>query len=425
MFSAAIKLGADDGLAHYRPLAVTAALRGFAAEESQLRIAVAEDEAVSITGCVARRCPTGRDLYFERRYKLDAPSWERSVIGKIVDTLLGSLHLAGLQCLEDAFEKTTTNGEQIDLDKLGAMIREKGEDLARVRLLEHWKYPGKDTALKELSIEQFATHVAGASGSELIEKTLEALNDLVRHETTVLIDFIRRRRRNGRIMDFLRRQPGRWMAEVRAVLARLQAEVQLDDPKKLPAGALGLSGCVKPDVLYAVTLVGDVKSGTFHDYYASVATGYAIFVEYALKTRVNTAAIVAVDLDLKAGKLRSLRVIPIQSNDEQRRRWLAQRNGAIDVLRSPSPPAHPDDQTECRACHYLERCWLNGTVGGTPITPDAPQKPAPAPSKKKGESNSGGGKPPKKSKHPPDGGAVPLSAVDTGASEAGDPSDVT
>ena len=95
------------------------------------------------------------------------------------------------------------------------------------------------------------------------------------------------------------------MAEVRAVLARLQAEVQLDDPKHLPAKALGLSGGVKPDVLYAVTLVGDVKSGDFHDYYASVATGYAIFVEYALKTRVNAAAIVAVDLDLKAGKLRS------------------------------------------------------------------------------------------------------------------------
>jgi CRISPR/Cas system-associated exonuclease Cas4 (RecB family) len=378
MFSAAIKLGADDALAHYRPLAVTAALRGFAAEESQLRVTVATDEeAVSITGCVARKCPTGRDLYFERRYKLDAPSWERSVVGKVVDSLLGSLHLAGLQCLEDAFEKATTNREPIDLDGLGALIRAKGEELARAELLEKWEYRGNDKALRQLSIEEFATRIASTKGPELIEKTLDALNDLVRYETGVLMDFIRRRRRYSRITDFLRRQPGRWMAEVRAILARLQSEVQLDDSKHLPAKVLGLSGNVKPDVLYAVTLVGDVKSGRYYDYYASVATGYAIFAEYALKTRVNTAAIIAVDLDLKAGKLRSLSVIPIQPDDEQRRRWLAQRNGAIDVLRSVSPPLHPNDQSECSACHFRERCWLNGDVGGTPTTPEAPKKPAP------------------------------------------------
>lgn len=391
MFSAAIELG-DDALRHYRPLAVTAALRGFAAEGSQLRVTVNSDEAVSITGCVARRCPTGRDLYFERRYKLDAPSWERSVIGKIVDSLLGSLHSEGLQCLEDAFEKATTNGEPIDLDSLGALIREKGEELARIRLLQQWEYPGSDKVLKDVSIEDFATHIAGTKGAELIEKSLDALNDLVRHETAVLIEFIRRRRRRGRIMDFLRRQPGRWMAEVRSVLARLQSEVQLDDPKHLPAKVLGLSGAVKPDILYAVTLVGDVKSGHFHDYYASVATGYAIFVEYALRTRVNTAAIVAVDLDLNAGRLRSLRVIPIQPDDEQRRRWLAQRNGAIDILRSVDPPAHPADQAECHACHYRESCWLNGVIGGTPMTPPAPQKSVPAPTGKKGNPNPGGRK---------------------------------
>lgn len=383
MFSAAIRLGTNDALEHYQPLAVTAALRGFAAEDSQLRVTVASDqEAVSITGCVARKCPSGRDLYFERRYKLDAPSWERSVIGKLVDSLLGGLHLAGLAHLEDAFEKAIETNAPINLDELGRSIRESGDELARTRLLETWKYPGSDKTLADISIEDFATRIAGDGGSDLIEKTLDALKDLVRHETDILLEFVRRRRRYGRIRDLVLRQPGRWMAEVRAILARLQSEVKLDN-SDAPAKALGLSASVKPDVLYAVTLVGDIKSGRYHDYYESVATGYAIFAEYALKTRVNTAAIVAIDLDLKAGKLRSLRVVPVRPDNKKRLRWMTQRNAAIEILRSATPPAHPADVSECSGCHFREKCWLNGSIGGTQITPDAPSKPHGKPAEKK------------------------------------------
>jgi CRISPR/Cas system-associated exonuclease Cas4 (RecB family) len=385
MFSAAIALGAGDSVDHYRPLAVSADLRGFAADESQLRRRVnSNEEAVSITGCVSRKCPTGRDLYLDRRYKIDAPSWERTVVGRVVDGLLSDLHIAGLQHLEDAFEDSTRTSKNIDLVTLRDKILDHGRELVHSRMYEKWVYKGHNKALEKITLDDFANHVAGAEGPEIVEGTIAALNDLVRHETDALIDYLRRQQRHGNFWDRFRRAAsrGRWMAETRAVLWRLQFEVKLDSDNGR-ANDLGLTTGVKPDILYAVTLVGDVKSGHFYEYYQGVATGYAIFVEYALKTRVNTAVIVVVELDWRAGKLDSLRIVPIKPTDDQRRKWVARRNDALRILSLPEPPAHPTDRSECHTCHFRAECWGGGTVGGEERNPPAPVK-ASGPPKKSG-----------------------------------------
>ena len=364
MFSIAIELGAPNNIRHYSPLPVLPQLRGYTGEGSQLRADISAGHFVSITGLAAHHCPTGRDLFLEKRLKVDAPSWERSVLGKIVDSLLAKFLDAGLIYMEDAFEASVQSNSAVDLSSLEALILAAGYEIIQKHLAD-WSYPNTASNLAKETIDSFADLMAcgGQSGADLIANTIKALQDLVKYETKLLMRYLKRLRRG---------RPKLWMAETKATLARLQAEYQLD--KKEEGKLFGLSQNIKPDFLYAVTLIGDVKTGKYYEFYESVATGYAIYAEYALRKRINTAAILAIDLDLVAGKLRSHRVKIVRPTNEKRQLWVTRRDSALKIVGRESAPQHPSSPQPCQSCLYRSHCWVNGTPGGTPTTPSEPVK---------------------------------------------------
>ena len=378
MFSVAIELGGPRKLAHYRPLPITPGLRGFAGEESQLR-APRAGKKVSITGLATRFCPTGRDLFLERRVGADTgASWERHVLGRIVDKALLNLHIAGMELMDDEFERAVKNDSPVDIDGLEAAIRERGAEIVRAMLLEDWKYKGADATYQTMSIEEFANAASPSSGEQLIERTLAALNHLVEKEADCLARHLRKRRL---LAPFLRLIGIDWMAEARATLSRLECERQLDNGNET-SSFFGVSPNIVPDIMYAVTLVGDVKTGAYHSFYDSVAVSYVLVAESILKRRINTAAILSVDLDIDAGRVRSHKVNIVQPDDDKRRLWIAQRDLALNVINSDEAPRHPDDIDACRVCPYVRACWRDGKVGGIPITPEVRKETAPKKEKK-------------------------------------------
>lgn len=279
--------------------------------------------------------------------------------------------------MEDVFEDAVLNSRAVDLTRLESKITATGEEIVH-SLLADWTFPGTDARFRNATLETFADHMAtDGSGADLIDNTAAALIDLLTYETRALIRYLRDRRRMSALGDVLFRRPGRWMAEAKATVARLQSEVKLDK-NETDARTFGLSATIKPDFLYAVTLVGDIKSGTFHDFYESVATGYAIFAEHALGTRINTAAILAIDLDLSAGKIRSHKVVLVAPTNEQRMLWVTRRDSALKIVRSEAPPPHPADTASCYPCPYRTSCWERGNPGEGPVTPTPAQRPAAA-----------------------------------------------
>ena len=358
MFSVAIELGGADAAKHYAPLAVSRALRGSAVEGSQLRLPGAPPTAqdyVSITALAARWCPTGRDLYLPKRRNVHVSSWERNVLGKVVDSLLVQLYLIGLEMLEDAFEKEVQDGGGVDVDGTCAAIREHGRTVAST-LLADWEFEGGQKAFKDVSLDHFAESMAPGAGSQLVDGTTAALYSLVDHETRLLQKHIKDRQAGG----------GDWMAEVRETLTRLQTGLKLDSDK-FPAKVFGVTSGVRPDFVYAVTLVGDLKVGPHHEFYDTVATGYVIFAEYVLQRRINTAAILAVDLDLPAGIVKTHQVRVIHPDNDLRTRWLAQRDSALQTYGLAAEPQHPLDTAPCQTCPYKPACWVDGKVDGTRI----------------------------------------------------------
>lgn len=358
MFSVAIALGGDESLKHYAPMAVSPALRGYAREESQLRLPGGEQPkfAVSITALAARWCPTGRDLYLQKHSEANPLSWERSVIGKVVDGMLVQLYQDGLDVVETFFEDSVASGVAADLEQLRSSILERGQGIASTAL-DEWTFPGTP----KRSLEAFAEEMAPGKGEALAEGTRIALLKLVEYETNLLVDYASSRRSAS----------ADWMAEIRATLGRLQTGVKLDS-KDFPASVFGVSQGVRPDFVYAVTLVGDLKTGTYHEFYDTVATSYAIFAEYALSRRINTAAILAVDFDTTAGSVRSHVVRVIHPNDELRTRWVTQRDSALKTFELKQEPPHPTDTSSCSVCPFRTICWTGGTVGGTAIRDGKP-----------------------------------------------------
>ena len=361
MFSIAIELGGRRSLRYYKPLSVDAGLRGYAERDnSQLQMPGSRSGSlVSITG-LATRCPTARDLFLEKRVKVDTPSWERQVLGRVVDAALVELHRKGLDLMEDYFEANAGVRRRPDLSELQRQVTSEGVNIAG-RVLNDWVYSGRDKTLKDLSIDEFADHLRGAGkGSDLVEKTHAALMDLMKYEAGRLISYLRGRARVGK----------GWMAEARATIARLQTGLKLDVGEA--SRLFGIQPNVCPDFVYAVTLVGDVKTGEFHSFYETVAKGYTIFAEYMLKRRINTAAILAVDLDLERGCLRSHKVHMITPDGRNRQRWMTQRDVALSVIRGESAPSHPVELRTCMQCPYREHCWEGGVPGERPTTPLLP-----------------------------------------------------
>lgn len=373
MFSVAIELGGPRRLGHYRPLHVTSGLRGYTRDGSQVQAATGKGKLVSITALAARFCPTGRDIFLEKRCGVDTPTWERSVLGHVVDTLLARLFDDGLEILEDAFEVAVSEGRDVDLESVESAIQERGSLIAG-QLLQEW---GSDREGKKdqkaVSLDDFAETIAPGKGGELIDRTISALDDLVRIETAALIAHVKERRRRRWMLRAIGID---WMSEVRATLARMQGAQRLDLDQET-GKFLGVTANVVPDFLYAVTLVGDVKTGHYRTAYESVAVGYALFAEHVLRRRINTAAILSVDLDIDGGRVRSTRVTTVTPDDTRRRLWVTQRDMALHVIRGAQAPSHPPsaEQSSCKTCPYVAHCWKDGIVGGEATTPPLPGDP--------------------------------------------------
>jgi CRISPR/Cas system-associated exonuclease Cas4 (RecB family) len=363
MFSVAISLGGDQSLQHYRPLAVSPELRGYADSSSSQLLVNGAGKNVSATALAARFCPTWRDLFLDRRIKVDAPSWDRSVVGHVVDQTLARLHQRGLEIIEDAFESAVSRNVSPDISGLETAIADAGEDIAG-QILAEWRLGGANQKTKDMAIDEFAVQIGGQQ-SDLVDKTQSALVDLTRYEARHLGTYLRRRSKVAGL--FVRRD---WMAEVRATIGNLRPEVALD--KGDGARIFGISGNVVPDFIYSVLTLGDIKTGEFHKFYESVATSYAIFAEHIWKRRINTAAILSVRLDLSKGVLASHHVRIVKADSEQRQLWVTKRDMALEVVRSDEPPRHPEDIGPCATCSYRIHCWKDGIAGGTAMTPPLP-----------------------------------------------------
>src|SRR3954452_4222763 len=264
MFSVAAFFAGTRSREWFRPLLVRPNLRGFA-DDSVLVLGAGDPQPfVSITALAARRCPTGRDLYFEKR--ISPPSWSRFVLGKVVDALFVELYLAGTRILDDRLEVDPT-GATLDLPALREAITENGRQIATEIMRKHVV---EDRNYRNLPLDDYAVVCSSPEGAAtLIERTFQVLFDIIDHEVSALL----------RLIEDERAASDDWVPELRSAILQVQTGIKLDSKSK-KASRFGLNEGVRPDFVYGVTLVGDLKTDSYHSFYNTVAAGYSIFCEY-------------------------------------------------------------------------------------------------------------------------------------------------
>ena len=282
-----------------------------------------------------------------------------------MDALLVRLYEWGVEWLETILEKDPS-GSLLTASAVTNQFEVAGSELANELMAGTVTDPNH----RGRTIDQYADAIFGPDAVGQLDRTNRLLRAIVLHETRCVVRLIARARGNS-VMRLIRQVLGKLpdrMGQLRASLHMLQTGIHLDDPKKKKSSLFGLSEGIRPDFVYGVLVVGDLKVDKYHTYYDLVATGYAIFTEYVFSRRVNNALLMFAQADLTKPDKCEIRVVAVEITNDRRVAWSTQRDSALRIMRLPSIPSHPDDVRSCVSCPYRNACWIDGEIGNPRVT---------------------------------------------------------
>jgi CRISPR/Cas system-associated exonuclease Cas4 (RecB family) len=126
----------------------------------------------------------------------------------------------------------------------------------------------------------------------------------------------------------------------------------------ISAPALGITDPATPDFVYAGRVIGDIKTGAFHDdTFEITCVAYALAYELEYKRNIDYGIILHVGFSPNHPFpiYQGSRLYKIDSL--ARSRFLLLRDQKLRVLRERTDPGSQADEPRCRPCPYHNRCW--------------------------------------------------------------------
>jgi len=129
---------------------------------------------------------------------------------------------------------------------------------------------------------------------------------------------------------------------------------------RMTAPELGISGEAEIDFVIAQTILGEIKSEEWFNFYNIGLAAYALVYEFDRKRNVNLGVVVCPTFKRNRG-------LPMYNNTTNikiisevwRRAFIAKRNKRIQLVKSGKDPRTPDTDIECKGCGYYYECWQN------------------------------------------------------------------
>jgi CRISPR/Cas system-associated exonuclease Cas4 (RecB family) len=119
---------------------------------------------------------------------------------------------------------------------------------------------------------------------------------------------------------------------------------------------IGLADNIKPDFLYLRTIIGDIKTGSWEEFFRVMIAAYAMAYEASENTEINCGIVLN-------PTFHSARTVPLYANssifvinDVLRKAFLAKRDQKLRVLEEENIPETPSDSLSCRDCGYFDHC---------------------------------------------------------------------
>lgn len=126
---------------------------------------------------------------------------------------------------------------------------------------------------------------------------------------------------------------------------------------KLNARGIGIFPEAEVDFIYAHSILGEIKSQEWHEFYNLALAAYALAYEYDRRKKMNLGLVIC--------PVRRRRKVPFYNNTAQikvieeswRKAFLANRNKRIKLIRDGADPGRPKTNQRCAGCGYFRRCW--------------------------------------------------------------------
>ena len=280
------------------------------------------DVALPLNQLAYAACPTSRDLYFEVVEGIQRPlTWERAV-GRIVDGLYKSLHLAA-----EAYCHTT-QARSFDLTShLTARTSEFVGNAIR----------GQRTEIRKLE---------PAPSEAEIEGLRTSLAKIVRFEAMML---------GSAIEQEIACSPDKTPRQV------FDQTFDFSSDFKIASQKLGFTPIATADFLYRQQVIGDIKTGESKPFFDYTMAAYALGYEEEHGNDMDLGAILVVSLPPsrpfpvhKGSRLKRL-------DDGLRRVFIAMRDHKLRIVAERKDPGRAETQGSCDpSCPFLERCWGEG-----------------------------------------------------------------
>lgn len=129
---------------------------------------------------------------------------------------------------------------------------------------------------------------------------------------------------------------------------------------RIAAPGLGLSAEAEIDFVLTQTILGEIKSQEWFDFYNIGLAAYALAYEFDRKRDVNLGVVICpvFETNRNVPMYRSTANIKIIS-EAWRKSFVTKRNKRIELIKSGNPPEVPENNTKCGGCGYYPECWPN------------------------------------------------------------------
>jgi len=262
-------------------------------------------------------CPTSRYLYFRKKEgKRPAPTWE-SYKGRIVDKLIPEIYRKTYE-----YSISTSLRNLRIVEKVQESLREVIDDYKSGFVADSLLNPPLQS-----DVDQF----------------FDDILKLIDHETSmasVLLNY-----RVSNVYD-----------------VNMETEFKIlfpfDFKLKISSPFLGISGSAEVDFLLKGSILGEIKSTKWFEFYNVGLAGYALAYEDDRKKDVNLGVVVC-PVFLQE------RNIPMYSNranirivtESWRKIFLVNRNARMGLIKRGEDPGRAEDATKCLGCGFHTECW--------------------------------------------------------------------
>ena len=121
---------------------------------------------------------------------------------------------------------------------------------------------------------------------------------------------------------------------------------------------LGFTGKVSPDFIYRHEVIGDIKTGTWQEFFMYTAIAYALAYEEHTRRDMNYGTILYPEFP-RNQRIPVYHYTSIEFlSDPMRLAFKAVRDRKLQIIHDKKDPGKPDSKDKCDpGCPFLSHCW--------------------------------------------------------------------